>query len=287
MDWWIVKQLRAMTLTDLRDFVPPGYFESETEKFTLPPGIENSAHFSREYRWGYLAGDLGRRLFFESSAIMSARQVSACEVLMNLGMLASAEAARGATTQLSKVAEGLGVSDGNAGAVAKQLGDEHVPAFTNNVSEALKRYLRYLTPFEAGPFLPLLGTEATSQVQGAYPVVNNFNIQGNVGSVQTGANAVANVVQNLGTDERTALVSALQQVKEAIGIAPSLPEPQRRELLEIAHECSSQLESESPNDTQLLNMFNILGTTIQSIAGVQPAYQVLKTALLAVGITLP
>ena len=55
MDWWIVKQLRAMILTDLRDFVPQGYFESEAEKFKLYDGIKNSGHFSREIRCGYLA----------------------------------------------------------------------------------------------------------------------------------------------------------------------------------------------------------------------------------------
>jgi hypothetical protein len=105
VDWWIVKQLRVMILTDLSDFVPHGYFESEAEKFKLHDGIKNSDHFSRELRWGYLAGRLGKRLYFESTAIMSPRQVSASEVLMNLGMLASAEAAQGATKQLSKDAE--------------------------------------------------------------------------------------------------------------------------------------------------------------------------------------
>lgn len=155
MDWWIVKQLRAMILTDLRDFVPHGYFESKAEKFKLHHGIKNSDHFSRELRWGYLAGRLGKRLFFESTAIMSARQVSASELLMNLGMLAGAEAAQGITTQLSKDAEAKGVSDGNAGAVAEQLGHQHIPTLSNNVMCALEQYLRYLTPRETEPFIPL------------------------------------------------------------------------------------------------------------------------------------
>lgn len=156
VDWWIVKQLRAMILTDLRDFVPQGYFESEVEKWKLHDGIKNSDHFSRELRWGYLAGKLGRTLFFESTAILSARQVSASEVLMNLGMLAAAEAAQGVTTNLSKDAEAKGVSDGNAGAVAKQLEDQQIPILSNNVRGALDRYFRYLTPLEQEPFLPLL-----------------------------------------------------------------------------------------------------------------------------------
>jgi hypothetical protein len=287
MDWWIVKQLRAIILTDLRDFVPKGYFESEVEKLKLHDGIKNSDHFNRELKWGYLAGKLGKRLFFESPAIMSARQVSASEVLMHLGLLASAETAQGAATQLANDAEVKGFPDGNAKAVAKQLEDQHIPILSDNVRGALKQYLRYLTPPEAEPFLPLLGSLSTPQVQGTYPMTQNITINGNVGSFQTGANAVANVVQNLSANERTSLSTALQQFKEAIEIEPSLTESERQKLLEIAQECTSEISSESPNDTKLLAMFNVLGTTIQSIASAPLAYQVLKTAVLPLGIDLP
>ena len=92
MDWWIVKQLRATILTDLHDFIPKNYFEREADRFKLHNGLKNSAHYSREFRWGYLASKLGKRLFFESTIIMSAKQVSASELLMNLGLLAIAEA---------------------------------------------------------------------------------------------------------------------------------------------------------------------------------------------------
>lgn len=156
MDWWIVKQLRAMILEDLRDFIPQGYFETETEKFKIDDSIKNSTHYSSEMKWGYLAGRLGQKLFFKSNAIMSARQTSASEVLMNLGMLAAAEAAKGSTKQLSKYAEEIGVPDGNAGNVAEQLENQQIPILSNNVTGALEQYLRYLIPLEAEPFTPLL-----------------------------------------------------------------------------------------------------------------------------------
>lgn len=276
-----------MILTDLRDFVPQDYFESEVETFKLDDRIANSEHFSHELRRGYLAARLGQKLFFKSTIIMSARQVSASEVLMNLGMLASAEAAQGATAQLSKDAEAIGVSDGNAGAVAKQLGDQHIPTLSNNVREGLKQYLRYLTPIEAEPFLPLLDSLSPSQVQGKFPMTHNYNFYGNVGSVQTGDNAIANIIQNLGANERASLAAALQQFKEAIEIAPSLTESQRQELLETVQKCNSQIGSESPSDSTFLDVFNVLGIAIQSISSAQPAYQALKTAFLAFGITLP
>ena len=127
----------------------------------------------------------------------------------------------------------------------------------------------------------------SSPEQGTHPMTHNYNFYGAVGSVQTGANAVANAVQNLGADDRTALSTALQQVRDALSSAPTVGEQQRRELLEITEECASQMAMESPNNTKLLTMFNVLGTTIQSIAGAQPAYQALKVAVLPLGITLP
>lgn len=287
MDWWVLKELRAMILTDLRDFVPHGYFESEVEKFKLNNRITNADHFSHELRWGYLAGDLGLRLFFKSTAIMSARQVSASSVLMNLGMLVSAEAARGVTTQLSKDAGLKCVSDGNAGVVAKQLEDQQIPTLSNNVRGALKQYLRYLTPLEAAPFLPLLETASTSQIQDTSPMTIIFNNYGNVGSVQAGANTVANVVQNLGANGRASLSTALQQFKDAIEIEPSLTEPERQKLLEIAQEYTSEISSESPDDTKLHKIFDVLGTTIQSLASAPDAYLVLKASFLVFGIGLP
>lgn len=127
----------------------------------------------------------------------------------------------------------------------------------------------------------------SSPEQGTHPMTQNYNFYGAVGAVQTGANSVANAVQNLGVDDRTALSTALQQVRDALSSAPTIGEQQRRELLEITEECASQMATESPNNTKLLTMFNVLGTTIQSIAGAQPAYQALKVAVLPLGITLP
>lgn len=287
MDWWIVKQLRAMVLTDLRDFVPHGHFESEVEKFKLDHRIPNAATLSGELRWGYLATILGKELLFKSASMMSARQVSASDVLMNLGLLASAEAAQRVADQLAKDALANGVPDGNVGVVSEQLGKHHIPSFGENMRSSIEQYLRYLTPLEAQPFLPLLGLSSTSQVQGASPMTNNFHFHGNVGAVQTGANAVAHIVQNLDAKERASLATALQQFKEAIEMEPSLSDQQRKELLETTQQCSSEIESESSDSSKLLSVFNVLGTSIQSIASAQPAYQVLKTALLVIGIPLP
>lgn len=123
--------------------------------------------------------------------------------------------------------------------------------------------------------------------KGTTPMTQNYNFYGNIGAVQTGANSTANVIQNLTVDERASISSALQQVKEALSDAPSIADTQRYELLDIANDCVSQMALESPNTIKLLTMLTVLGTSIQSIASAQPAYQALKVALLPLGITFP
>lgn len=68
---------------------------------------------------------------------------------LKLGMLVSAEAAHGVAAQLAKDAKDMGVSDGNAGIVAGQLENQHIPTGLNNVRGALEQYSRYLAPSES------------------------------------------------------------------------------------------------------------------------------------------
>jgi hypothetical protein len=158
MDWWVVKQLRAMVLSDLQTFVPAGYFENCDQNLTLNDGFENSKYLSAELRWGYLAGRLGLRLVYEPTSFMSARQVSASELLIHLGMLACSQSQETAATQLSLQRSANGATDENMVAASEQL-RSNITTCLNNVHGALKQYFHYLTPFEAAPFVSLLASE--------------------------------------------------------------------------------------------------------------------------------
>jgi hypothetical protein len=114
-----------------------------------------------------------------------------------------------------------------------------------------------------------------------------YNFYGTVGVIQTGASSEANLVQNIGVENRSALSSALSQVKEVIQNSFEIPEQKQNDLLKIATECESEISSTTPNNTKLLTLFNVLGLSIQSIASAKPAYEALKIALLAVGVSLP
>lgn len=178
MDWWILKQLRAMVLTDLQNFIPEGHFESEPDKFKFSETTEGAKQFSSELRWGYLAGTLGKQLFFDGPSNLSPRQVSASDVLMNLGILAAAEAMHGLTKQLAIKAKNVNISDGNANNVANQLENEQIPTLLENIKGALKQYLLYLNPSEQTPFIHLLGLDQgnVNKHQDINPTLLNANV---------------------------------------------------------------------------------------------------------------
>lgn len=114
-----------------------------------------------------------------------------------------------------------------------------------------------------------------------------YHFYGNVGAVQTGANASANIIQNLDASEKAALVEALRMARDAVGAPAELEELKRKELVAIADDCITELGSSSPNNTRLLPLFVVLATALQAISSAQPAYLALKTALLPLGIPLP
>ena len=117
-------------------------------------------------------------------------------------------------------------------------------------------------------------------------MAHSYHFYGTVGTVQTGAGATANVVQNLAAEDKQALLRALDQIKDAISSSQALL-AQREELIEIAEECITLMQAPQPNDSKLRAMFDVLATSVQAVASAQPAYQALKAALLPLGIMLP
>jgi hypothetical protein len=156
LDPWVLKQLRGLVLADVREFILEGYFDSNQELFPVSEQFESAPLLSFEIRWGYLAGTLAKRMYFHSSEMMSARQVAAFEVLMHLGLLASAEAAKQMCEKVSRLATNNEVPDGNSGLVAEQMRQEHLPTLRLNLLEGLKQYVLHLSDSESKPFLSLI-----------------------------------------------------------------------------------------------------------------------------------
>ncbi len=113
------------------------------------------------------------------------------------------------------------------------------------------------------------------------------NIYSPVGSIQTGDYATANVTQHLDADVRAALSEALNQI--AVMLADSniaLPQP-KAEIVELVDEGQQELKKNTPNITRLRSLLSAVGGSIQTVASMKPAYEMLKQALTFIDISLP
>lgn len=130
-------------------------------------------------------------------------------------------------------------------------------------------------------------SEASSERQGAASSSSTYNFYGNVGAFQTGPGASANIIQNLGSEDKDALLNALNLVRDTLTLVRDLAAEQKDELLQMVDDSVKEVKSTNPNNTKLRTILTAIATTIQTVGSAQPAYQALKTALLPLGITLP
>lgn len=152
-------------MNNLKEFIPDGYFSEGKEKLTYNSSLPAAKHWSAELHWGHHAAKLGKELFFDYSITMTPRQKSASELLMNLGLLAGAEASQKAAEYLSEHALSAGVDDANSGEVSNKLKNEQLPTLSENVKGSLSLYLNQLPEREADAFRPLLGKSSESFYQ--------------------------------------------------------------------------------------------------------------------------
>lgn len=119
------------------------------------------------------------------------------------------------------------------------------------------------------------------------PDAQVFNIYSPVGSIQTGANAVAYVTQSIDASTKEKLNDALAAVEEALANVDVLPTHPKAEIIEIVREAKTEVAKAEPNATKLRSLLSTTATAIQTVANMKPAYELLKTGLAYLGITLP
>jgi hypothetical protein len=116
-------------------------------------------------------------------------------------------------------------------------------------------------------------------------IIQNFYAP--VGAIQTGDSSIANVTQSIDTEVREQLRQVLDEISSMVSKGSiDLPYP-KNEIIEIVLEGQEELKKESPNITKLRGMLSAVGTAIQTIASMKPAYEALKQALTYLGISLP
>lgn len=118
------------------------------------------------------------------------------------------------------------------------------------------------------------------------PDAQVFNIYSPVGSIQTGANAVAYVTQSIDASTKAKLNGALVAIEEALAHVDALPTHPKAEIIEIVREAKTEVAKGEPNATKLRSLLSTTATAIQTVASMKPAYELLKAGLAYLGITL-
>jgi hypothetical protein len=115
-----------------------------------------------------------------------------------------------------------------------------------------------------------------------------INVAGDVyGVIQSGAGATAWVTTTLDAGAREAVSRALaildRQFAE-VRAAGGTPPPQ---LVEVMEDVRAEIAKPQPNGVRVKSLLTGLALSIQTAGALKAAYDALKTALLALGITLP
>lgn len=113
---------------------------------------------------------------------------------------------------------------------------------------------------------------------GTSPIIN---IHGNVGAVQTGTYATATL--QLGGPEHDRLIAALQELAEAMRQSSEGPEEDRAETLDLVQEAVGDLQTAHPNRRRIAALLAGISQTVQTMASVRGAAQLVRDAATALG----
>lgn len=152
-----------------------------------------------------------------------------------------------------------------------------------SIRNAIGRAVR-ANEVEIDIYVESLRTKAAASQTGAAPMATNYNFYGNVGAVQTGPNAVANI-ESLSPEGRAQLIGALESLKAAFRAAPETA--LRHDLAEIVDDTKNAISNEKPNLTKVSAYLFALSEAAQGIASAKPAYDALKAIFATAGVFLP
>jgi hypothetical protein len=153
---------------------------------------------------------------------------------------------------------------------------------TNFFNRATSARMRILT--EVDLFARSLERQASESYERPGTTIINY---APVGSIQTGANAHAEIAQHFGDHDRRAIVDTLERIEGDLRAAKDLTGDSAIEISEVVAEVRNEVEKSKPNRFLLLPKLQALAASIEAVKSLAGGYQILKAILAAHGITLP
>jgi hypothetical protein len=124
--------------------------------------------------------------------------------------------------------------------------------------------------------------DSLRQRASATPAGPVYNFHGAIGSVQTGANAVANV--QLSAGDRDQLIRALEDLMRAITSNGEIAETNRVQTVELVDDAYTALRAERPNPSKVAALLGGVGSTIQSVASLRGAMDLVRDTAQRIGL---
>ena len=109
----------------------------------------------------------------------------------------------------------------------------------------------------------------------------------NVGAIQIGEYSTANIMQNINTEAQTQILQALKDIEVLINRLDSISDCPKSEIIELLHEGQEEIQKQKPNKSKLREHLSTICMSIQTIASLKPAYDLLKVGAASFGINLP
>lgn len=117
------------------------------------------------------------------------------------------------------------------------------------------------------------------------PASGNITIQGNVGALLTGANAIAHVYVDVSAAPR--LIEAVEKLTAAIPRASDMSRERQIEALDVATDLIVAARATKPNGPKLAGLLGGVGTAIQTVASLRGAWELVRDAARAMGLPVP
>lgn len=111
-----------------------------------------------------------------------------------------------------------------------------------------------------------------------------ININSPVNVVQTGAGAVASVYAVWSPTDVAAAVQALTQLLEEMKAEACIPAALLVELENDVNNIAQEVQESAPSGARVTRWLGGIGASIQTIASLQPAWQMVQTAMKALGL---
>ncbi len=125
--------------------------------------------------------------------------------------------------------------------------------------------------------------QSAAQIPKSEP--GTFSFYGPVGAVQTGANAIAHIHIDAGGAAR--LAQALEQLQAAIRQAVEMPAEQRADSQDLVHDLIAAASAPKPNGPKLVGLLNGLAVTVQTVASLRGAWDLVRDAARLMGVPVP